>query len=189
MTLTAASGCISKAEDLLRTMLANCTTLKTWMGAADAADALERIYLAMMPPPQIHDEEADHTFYLTELKERRPFCIVWTSDKSPFRIDMVAAPNCPSPSGTIEVLFEENVPDHLIDNYPEAYRLFFNTVGGILHSESSASPGLVELNGTAGYLYFRTLSVSSPTRSPEDVIATQGDAHQILLTVEWGATG
>lgn len=188
MTLTAATGCISKAEDLLRTMLAHCHALKAWMGVADGAAALERIYLAMMPPPQIYDEEADHTFYVTELQERRPFCIVWTSEDNPFRIDIVASPNCPSQSGTLHVLFEESVPDHLKDNYPEAYRSFYNTIGNILHSESQQTPGLVELNGTAGYLYFRSLSVTPPVRCPEDSIATQGDSHQLTLTVEWGAT-
>lgn len=186
--LSAPLGCISKAEERLRNMLAACVPLQRWMGVSDAAAAKDRIYVAMMKPPEIHDEEADATFYVSELQDRRPFCIVWTSEETPFRIDIVASPSCPSPSGSLHVLFEENVPDELRSNYSEAYRRFLNTIGQIMHSESTQEPGLVELNSTAGYLHFRSLSVTPPVRCPEDSIATQGDSHQMTMVVEWGAT-
>jgi hypothetical protein len=183
--LSAPLGCISTTEERLRNMLAACIPLQRWMGVTDGAAAKERIYVAMMEPPTIYDEEADRAFYVTELKSRRPFCVLWTSS---FRIDIIASPSCPSPSGSVMVLFEENIADELRDNYPEAYRRFYSVVGSILHSEARHEPGLVELNGTADYLYFRSLDPSQPVRCPTDSIPQQGDSHQLILTVEWGTT-
>lgn len=181
-------GCISKAEERLRNMLAACVPLQRWMNVDNAAAAKDKIYVAKMEPPVTHDEEADGNYHVTELQARRPYCILWTSDQNLFKIDVIASPNCVSPSGTLQVLFEENIPDECVDNYAEAYRRFLNTVGSIMHSESTQEPGLVELLPQAGYLAFRSLSIGPPVVTPEDAIPTQGLAHQVILTVDWGAT-
>ena len=190
MTLSQATGCISKAEDRLRNMLAACGPLQSWMGVGSASSAKGKIYLVELPPPFISDEEQDGNFALAEIVGRRPFVLVWTPSDQPFVVDIIASPNCPSQSGVLRCRFEENVPDQLSVNYPEAYRRFLNTVGSIIHSEERHNPGLVELLGMCSpdYIVFNQITVLDHMRTTSDDVPTLGDAHKCELEIRWGAT-
>lgn len=188
-TTTPALGCISKAEEKLRNMLAACSAFQAWIGTT--VDPLTRIHLVELTIPTTDDEEADQNYSLAELQARRPFALIWTPSEQPFSIDIIASPNTPSPSGVLRIGLEENVPTELERNYPEAYRRFLNTVGQIIHSEDQTHPGLVELLGICGsdYLNFYKLDVLDHARSGGDEIPTRGDVHQCQIEIRWGATG
>ena len=188
MTLTPAIGCISKAEEKLRSMLAACSAFQAWVGAD--VNPMDRIHLVELPPPITDDEEADQNFSLPEIVGRRPFALIWTPSDQPFSIDIIASPNTPNPSGVLRIRLEENVPASLERNYPEAYRQFLNTVGAIIHSEETHNPGLVELLGVCGsqYLNFHHLEVVDHLRTTSDDMPTMGDAHKCEIEIRWGAT-
>ena len=188
-TTTPALGCISKAEEKLRNMLAACTAFQTWVGAG--VDPLTRIHIVELTVPTLDDEEPDQNYSLAELQSRRPFALISTPSEQPFSIDIVASPNTPNQSGVLRIRLEENVPTELERNYPEAYRRFLNTVGQIIHSEDATHPGLVELLGVCGsnYLNFYKLDVLDHMRTSSDDIPTMGDAHKCEIEIRWGATG
>jgi hypothetical protein len=189
MTLSTPLGCISKAEERLRNMLAACQPMQAWLGVNTAAEAKDKIYLVELPPPMIDDEERDGTFSLNELTDRRPFAIVWTPSDRPFSIEMIASPGTPNPTGVLRVRLEENVPTHLGTNYAEAYRVFLNTVGQIIHSEEPHKPGLVELirSNHSESLVIRRIDVLDHMRTTSDDVPTMGDAHKCELEITWGA--
>lgn len=189
MTLTAPEGCISRAEERLRNMLAACGPLQTWLGVSSGSAAKDKIYLVELPPPIHDDEEADGNFSLSELVSRRPFVMVWTPSDQPFQIDIVASPGFPSQSGVLRVRLEENVPDQLSTNYAEAYRRFLNAVGQIIQSNEGHNPGLVELlvQQRPEHLFFRSISVVDHMRTTSDDVPTLGDAHKCELEIRWGA--
>jgi hypothetical protein len=188
-TTTPALGCISKAEEKLRNMLAACAAFQAWIGAG--VDPLTRIHLIELAVPVTDDEEQDQNFSLAEIQARRPFAVLWTPSEQPFSIDIIASPNLPSQSGVLRVRLEESVPAELERNYPEAYRRFLNTVGQIIHSEDIIHPGLVELLGTCGsdYLNFYKIDVLDHMRTSSDDAPTMGDAHKCELEIRWGAPG
>jgi hypothetical protein len=186
---TPPQGCISKAEERLRDMLAACQPFQEWVGVSDAGSAKAKIHLVELPQPIIDDEEKDGNYTLAEIVGRRPFALIWTPSEQPFAIDIVASPNCPSPSGVLRVRLEENVPSSLEANYAEAYRRFLNMVGRIIHSEEPHNPGLVELLGVCGsdYLNFHHLEVVDHMRTTSDDVPTLGYAHKCELEIRWGA--
>jgi hypothetical protein len=194
MTSTTPLGCISKAEDKLKHMLAACSAFQSWIGAN--VDPLCRIHLVELPPPitdamltDTAPQEPDNNYALWDIVGQRPFALIWTPSDQPFSIDIIASPNLPNPSGVLRVRLEENVNAAYEKNYPEAYRRFLNTVGQIIHSEDSASPGLVELLAVCGadYLNFHHIEVVDHMRTTSDDVPTLGDAHKCELEIRWGA--
>jgi hypothetical protein len=137
----------------------------------------------------IDDEERDGTFSLNEITDRRPYVLIWTPEENAFRIDVIASPCTPNPSGTLSVRLIDNVPSELGTNYAEAYRRFLNTVGLILHSGEPHNPGLMELLHDSRYdsLPIQSIRLAVHGRSSSDEQPTMGDWHGCELEVVWGA--
>lgn len=186
MTLTPAQGCISMAEERLRNMLAACATFQKWIGGG--IDPLDRIHLHELVKPRLDDEEPDGNYSLAELQSMRPYALLFTSPQNSFRISIVASPGSPDPSGTLTLLFWDNVESHLENDYPEAYRRFMNNIGSIIHSYEDNNPGLVELlrRCEGNYLNWTDIAVESYFRTGTDDQPTIGDAHCCELTIRWG---
>jgi hypothetical protein len=184
MTSTA-TGCITKAEELLRKTLAACTTFQTWVGATTPEDAAEHIYLEALPPDDIYTDRVE----LERLIARRPFAQIWTLENDGLTISRIAAPNTVTASGVLFIRFEQNVAPEIAHDYAEVDRVFKNTIGLILHSENESSPGLVELCGTAGYRDFETIVVKYWIRTTNEDLPTLGDAQFFEVEVRWGVSG
>jgi hypothetical protein len=186
--MTTALGCISKAEERLRAMLAACGPLQQWLGVAGAAEALAKIHLVELPPSSNANFEQDGNYQLSEIQSRRPFVIVWTPPDQPFMLDILAAPAFANHSGVLRARLEENVPADLSADYPTAYRRFLNSVGRILQSNDTHNPGLVELlaQQQPDHLPFRSISVVDHMRTTSDDVPTMGDAHKCELEFRWG---
>jgi hypothetical protein len=189
MTITPPVGCISKAEERLRNMVASCQAFQAWTGCTTAADARERIYLVDEPEPERDDEEPDGVFSLAERQSRRPFALIWTGDAGSFNIAFDSSEGGISPSGTLGLMFEDNIPQELESNYQEAYRRFVNTVGQVLHSEELHNPGIVELmrQQFSDRLAISHITLVRLMRTGRHVKATMGDAQMCELEIAWGA--
>lgn len=181
MTSTA-TGCITKAEQLLRDSLAACTTFQTWVGATTAADAAEHIYLEALPPDDIYSDRHE----VERLIARRPFAQIWTSETDGLSINRIASPNATSASGTMYLRLERNVPEDIRHDYAEVDRTFKNTIGLILSSGDAGNPGLSELSSIAGYLDWVVLTIKQWTRTTNDDLPTLGDAQMAEIEIQWG---
>lgn len=171
---TAAAGCITKAEERIRDMLANCTQFQTWTGAADATAAKDYIHYTGVPLPNANEDTTELAYWVSI----RPFAIVSTES---FRIS-----NLQGPSGIIWVRFEDNIST--VDGYSfdEGERLFLNNVGQVMQSGDTSNPGLEELSITQQYAEIREQQVQHILRTSDNESDTQGDAIAAEVRVSWG---
>lgn len=177
---TAASGCITKAEERIRDMLANCTQFQTWTGTATAAAAKGHIYYDAVPLP---DATGD-TSPLAHNQAIRPFAVVWTATENGFAMNELVGG-----SGTVYVRLEQDTPAATVDDYEEADRLFKNTIGNIIHSGDTSNPGLWEPSITRQYTQIVAVTLEALYRTQEDEYDTYGDAQAAELSIRWGVTG
>lgn len=174
---TAASSCITKAEERVRDMLANCTQFQTWTGTANATEAKTRIYYDSLPLAT--DLDASPLAYNESL---RPFALIYTSLESGFQMQELLGS-----SGAVVIRFEQDVSTATIRDYEETDRLFKNTVGKIIHSGDTDNPGLWELSITRAYTQLTRITLDSLLRTTEEEYNTYGNAQAAEITVHWGA--
>lgn len=184
MTLTEAAGCITKQESLLRDTLAACTYFQSLVSESTAAAAKAHIYLESVPPPHAYTD----AYTVAQIRARRPFAYIWTGESQAFTLHRIAAPNCITPSGTLLIRIERDVPNSIRHDYAEVDRTFKNIIGQILQSGDTDNPGLAELNGTAGYRDWERLDFSGPVRTSDDDLPTLGDAQMCEIMVQYGTT-
>jgi len=176
---TAASGCITKAEERIRDMLANCATFQTWVSAANATAAKSSIYYDAPPMPR----SGEDTSVLSYNQSLRPFAVVWTGTSDGFTLnEMIGG------SGVVYVRLEQDVPGAVLTNYEEADRLFKNTIGGIIHSGDTDNPGLWELSLTRQYAQITQIQLAALYHTAEDEYDTYGNAQAAELAIRWGVT-
>lgn len=187
MPLTAAEGSISLAQEYLRTMLADSTSLRTWMGVGSQAAALARIYHEGLSPPP-----AAEAYTPAELASFRPFVLLWTDENAGGFQRRVAAYGTADQfeeGGVIHVLLEQAAPAApTASDLAECDRRWRNTIGKII-DDLSGNTAQAGLSGVAGYLSIRHLTVLGPWRTPPDYIPTMGDAQQYEMVVTWGIGG
>lgn len=176
---TAASGCITLAEERIRDMLANCTAFQTWVGAASAAAAKSSIYYDAVPLPNYNEDESPLAFNVA----LRPFALVWTDVQAGFSMNELIGG-----SGVVKVRLEQNTPSASQTDWEEADRTFKNTVGAIIHSGDTGNPGLWELSITRLYTQITQLTLDVLYRTAEDEYDTYGDAQAAELSIHWGVT-
>lgn len=181
MPLTAPSGPVSLAIENLRVILANCTAFQSWVGAGNAATALEHIFYEALPPPAEGGE-----YSLAELQAYRPFALVGMEAEDGFytRSDAQGAGfEWDLGGGRLSLWLEENVEPSIALDAAEVSRRFCNTIGAIIDE-------LCDLSGTATYLALHSVRVlMGPGRGDKAERATQGDYVAMRLGIEWGMTG
>lgn len=187
MALATAVGPVSLAEDLLATTLADCTTVRTFLGAANAAAALARIYFGALDPP---GSGAD-SLTPAELAALRPFILLWTDETAGVQLDFSTLGGTDGwhlrPSrGLIVVRFEATAGS---GTPQEEERVMKNAVGTMAMSGDNDNPGLVELSGRPGYMAVRRVLVRGPWRADEDEAQHFGDHFAARFDVEWGVGG
>ena len=177
--MTAPHGCISKAQEFLRTTIANSATFQTLVGAGDAATALASIYHEALPPPAGNATEPA----LAELQCYRPVACGWTNEEEGGCIKSLQSISTRSDfreAGQLFAFSEEDVPIGIANDPSEVDLQFKNTVGQIIDD-------VCLLAGQAGYLAFNQIASSGPFRTHENAVKTEGDAQSMLLRFDWGA--
>lgn len=184
MALETAAGVIALNEDLLATTLANCTTVQTFLGAANATEALARIYFGALDQPA--DGADAHT--AAELASLRPFVLLWTDEQAGIQLDFSSLGGADGwhlrpTRGVITCRFEVAAGS---GTPQEEERIVKNAVGKMAQSGDNANPGLVELAGRPGYMAISRLVIRGPWRSDEDEVPHIGDFWAARFDVEWG---
>lgn len=173
------SGSLMKAQDNLRTLLSNVGAFQTWVGAANATEALDHIYHSALPPPANGNV---HT--LAELQGYRPYALIGTSPDEGYiwEIESVGSGNFGLERGTLMVLLVQDVPS-LIAADPSAVDVaFLTTIGDIID-------GLVNDNGVDAFFNFNRIAMSGPERAHEDEAVNLGDFEEAQLLIEWRRAG
>lgn len=175
-------GPLATVKDLLRTSLANCTAFREWDGAEYTVDeAKARIYFDALPPP------AGAEYTVAELVALRPYAIV-SLDEHGIEYEHDASPSNYKVRGRLVVCLERAFPDVSAEADPiaAADRQFENMVGSLIRSGNPASPGLLDLSGTAGYLFIRRLALHGPYRVEAKDVRQLGDYQRCFLFIDWG---
>jgi len=153
------TGMLSLPLHYLRLTVAGSSNFQTWVGAANATEALARVY------PILTD-----TLTL-------PLAAVDFADN--FRRSLFASDvrNWFKQEGDLAVLFRASIDSE--HNEADAAYTFLNSVGAII-SDMEA------LAGKPGYLDISGITVDAgPQRPLEDEKKTIGDFYEIIFRIEW----
>ncbi len=157
-----ASGPLSLPMEHLKTLLSNSATFQSWVGAADAAEALASIYMVRV------DEE---TF-------TRPLAVIDIGEKYYSNIRSGGGANFFQKRGELLLMFEADVVEGSTSE--EAVLNFLDNVGGCLAD-------MEELSGTPEFLSLHEIEFDeAPTRSIDDEEPPEGDFYRVKFIVTWG---
>lgn len=177
--MTAAAGPISLAEDILKTTLADCDEFRSWVRASTQQQALDKIHMDALPPP-----ESEGEFTVDELQRYRPYAVIFMAEEDGFSTvhDAVSAGFDYADSGSMTVELVEDIPDQIITNPAEIGRRFKNMLGNLI-TELKAKAG------TAGYLAIQSIQVAGIYRASPEVIPAQGNWQGSRLRIGWRGGG
>jgi len=148
---------ISLPLHYLRLMPADSATFRTWVGAADQAEALARVYVNREASPV------------------RPFAVAAWATNWGREATSGGGRNYFEQVGDLMLMFEDDIAAGLDE--ADAYYTFTNTVGAIL-AEIEA------LAGQAGYLNIVSIAVENgPARPGSDEKQTTDDFYQALYRI------
>lgn len=154
------SGPISTSLAILRTMLSESVTFQTWVGAADATEALDSI------------------LYVEKTDLERPFAVIdigegWESEQIAAGVNGSFVD-----SGQLLLFFEADVADGATDG--DALIDFLDPVGGSIQD-------IQVLSGQGGYISIHNITMSEPPdRSDDNEKPPEGDHYNIEFTITWG---
>lgn len=178
--MTSAAGCISIAEEALRTMLADSATFRTLVGAANQAQALDDIYTDGLPEPA--DGEA---LTLAELEGYRPYSVIFTAEENGVNRELEAGGDALwyDQTGQIRLRLEQDCPTGL-DDQPSSWsnQQWRITIGNITRElrDLAAKPN------EADYLAIRQITVAEgPYWSDPNLAETQGNFQGVELLVTY----
>jgi len=178
-----ATSILGRNIQTLRAMLSRCAKIQTLFSAADATEALTRIYLGCLPRP------ADGRRYTTEeLNAYRPFAIVGPSPNLIISSQVVSSIGTWSHSrmGQCDILIERSFPTGGDDEDDQKDFAWIDLVDGIRQSNDTDEPGLLELHETAGNLSIKSSEILSIYRGDEAEIQMLGDYQAAVLRIQWG---
>ncbi len=178
--MTAPAGSISLAQEHLRTMLADCDAFRTWAGAADQAEALERIHHEGLPAPANHAD----VFTLAELQAYRPYAVVYTGEENGFSrtLDAAGGDFSFASSGQLKLRLYQDAPESCGDEpSSDANLQFKNAIGQILDD-------LCELAGQPGYLAFNQITLDNgPYWAHPNSAPTEGVWQGVEIGIQWSS--
>jgi len=171
------TGPSSLAAQYLRLSLAACASWQAAVNAANAADALNRIYKNGLPRPA---NRIAHT--RGELQGYRPYALVFTAERAGItkREEAMGDHIEYSDSGRLMLRIVRESPDSAGDEPThDANRTFKNLLGEVIDE-------LCDLAGQGGYLAITTITLlAGPFWPPRDLIETEGLWQSADLLVEW----
>lgn len=121
-------GCVSRHEQLVRNLLGDCLKTQDFLGVATAALALEHIYDEQLPEPPC---EEDGNYTRQQLRDLRPFILVYSEHGTPTFIRRAANPSSTTTHYISDVIveLEREIPEQYCDRPDWAYRDMVNHVG------------------------------------------------------------
>lgn len=174
-----------RAQQLLRTTLADCTEFRRICGVGDRDGALSRIYINGLPKP------ADKSGYTKdEYVNYRPFAIIYTNYPNGYRINYDASDYFDD-SGSLLIELQTNVPDEYIDVIDVPMAEWEQSIGNIIQmrNHEDSNRGLTDLfqsSITGEYLAGREAVVQFAERADVQHIPNFGDFMAACIAVEWG---
>lgn len=175
--LTAATGGLALCETHLGAGLADCPAFQTFVGAADAAAAAERIHYNALPVPATDAAEIPPELYA----EFRPLALISTDSASGFGLVANAFAEF-AERGTLALELEQQYPADLLANPAEAERRFKNAVGAVMEE-------LMDRRNTAGFLALAAIDLVAMFRVAETDAPAQGDWYRAVLRISHGGRG
>lgn len=166
---------IDDSQELMRTTLANSQAFQSLVGAANATEALTRVYGDQLPKPAVGTE---HT--LAELVALRPYAIVFIPSHHGWQIERDASgDSCWNSSGIVHCIIQRSVPEVDKDDHAKVDK-DFRLIGGDIVSD------LVGMAEEMQRLAMHKISVSGPYRTKNTELKSIGDAQAYEFMVEWG---
>lgn len=171
--MTSPSGIISLPKYQVRLMLADSTTFRTLVGAANQSEALASIYSDKLPDP------SGTEYTKTELETYRPFGVVYIP---PFGVSSTVEsdPVGLYHSGNVEVRMERGVPEAMLDDPEEALLTWDNIVGAIYDEVASQAREAERL--AAMSMAIKELPYMGAPEQAERFGVYQG----VVFTLGWG---
>lgn len=154
------TGCLSLTLSRVRTMLSECATFRTWVGAANPTAALAFIHIAASTSSATRQAVVDLTddFNKEQIAGGGATYLV-TSGSTVIKFMSTATPSA---------TYEDN-----------AYE-FYNFLGGVWEELAAQS-------GTSGNVNIRAMTITEkPWRSQEDDGDTDGDYWYASILLNWG---
>lgn len=186
------TGELSIPLENLRALLAHSAAFRTWVGAADAAAAKDRIHLVDLPPP-----EDGREFTLEELRGLRPLAQIdlWTPERGwgeqPWMTQRVA--DCTyADGGKLTLDLVQDILEEDAANFADCKLRFMNEVGAVLRDIKQMANQTDHLDageiaaGIGGIGIHRIEVFQGPARADEAQVQTQGDHWRVQLLVHWG---
>jgi hypothetical protein len=171
---TAAAGAMTKAEEHLADMLADCPTFRTLSGTVSRAKARGKIFLDELPVPE------GEVYELAELADYRPCAVIGSDPEGGCRV-RVDSMNSAGFGGAIICTLFDSVSEEIIAQPSEAKRRFKNAVDGIVGD-------LVDLRAAQSHehLLFRDIDPVLMGDPDETALKEQGVYLWAQLHVLWG---
>lgn len=169
MVTTPASGPITKAEEHLANMIANCATFQSITSSDDAAEAIDHVYFDSLPVPA--GNLPQHS--AAELQSYRPFALVYSDESSVIRYTLRGIDASGfrfGQRGTVKFFLEIDIDPDDSDEPQEAERKVKNSFGKIIDE-------LAELAGQPGYIAASSIDFTGPVRAHPDDVQDVGDFH------------
>ncbi len=176
--MTAPSGPVSEAIELLRQTLGASDTFRTLVGAANQTEAEASIHKGALPKPV----SGAYSHSLAELATLRPYAILFEQPEEGFQVRAAALSGSRDfvASGQFGILLEWPIPSNISDDPAEIAIQFRNIYGGIIDD-------MAGLASVAGYLDINEMAAEDgPWRSHEDDLETYGDVKIMMLRISWG---
>lgn len=174
------AGSISLTEALLRSTLAGLSAFRTFVGVATEDEAAAHVYHSSLPPMT----KGHESYTLAELRQYRPYAIIWTQETgNGFRWSNAAGYGASHVSGRLLARLIREVPDALANDQSAADVDFTNQIGAICDALIVAGQTPENLSVQAITLY------SGPERNPEEEHHAVGSLQGVTLLIEWGVMG
>lgn len=174
-------------QQYLKNTLAASATFQTWVGAADATEAAERIHCFMLPDPEPNkvDPENPDEYPREQLEALRPFALIFVPDDEKERREMVAVGSGPefSHSGRLHIRFEQNTPDGLNGLNREAHQAFYVMLRDGVLKDMDALP-----RGAGLYLAYTSGEIQQPHWESPEAVSGKGLYQMMIGEFIWGAT-
>ena len=171
-------------QQYLKTTLAAAAAFQTWVDAADAAEAAERVHCFMLPEPEDPDPRNPDEYPREQLEALRPFALIFDPEDERERTEMVAVGTAAefSRSGRLHVRFEQNAPDGIEGVHAETHQAFYEAIRDVL-------AGMDALPRGAGlYLAYTSHEiVTVPHWEKPEGKTGKGLSQVMVVSFDWGA--
>ena len=174
-----ADSILTKARNLLMVTIADAAAFRTWTGAADRTQALNRIYKREVPALRAGAE-----YTREELERIRPFVEVWDEDEEGYDSRPIAH-QTRLHSGVFIAQFEQEIPSHLLESPEKALDEFVNTVM-LIKDQMEVLPDAA--NGHE-YLTFGPITKIGEDRTDTERPSDMGQFMQCGLSFAWPRHG